>query len=75
MRAVEGAPEGWGERWGLVPFTAPCQACGEPLTTTVPVMLGNMPGLAAPVCRCGNERTPYGLLLGTLEAQPLSVRG
>lgn len=49
-------------RYGLTPFTAPCQECGERLTTTIPIAYGTLRGLRAPRCVCGNERTPYAVV-------------
>lgn len=57
---VHGAdPKLWAERYSLTPFTYPCGACGEPLTTTLPFANGPMRGLVAPRCLCGNEKPPY----------------
>jgi hypothetical protein len=52
-------PEAWAERYGIEPFSYPCSDCGKDLTTTVPFALGELRGLFAPACSCGNEQTPY----------------
>lgn len=49
----------WAKRHDLEPFTHPCGACGEPLTTSIPFAVGTLRGLVAPACRCGNTVTPY----------------
>lgn len=51
--------EAWAARHDLEPYTRPCSRCGAMLTTIRPFAVGTMRGLAAPVCACGNERTPY----------------
>jgi len=52
-------PQRWAERYDLTPFTGPCSDCGAMLTTTLPFVNGDLAGLAAPGCECGNENTPY----------------
>lgn len=54
-----GDPALWARRHGLEPFSHPCRDCGIVLTTTVPFAAGEMRGLVAPRCACGNEGTPY----------------
>jgi hypothetical protein len=49
----------WCARHDLEPYTRPCSRCGAGLTTTIPFAVGQMRGLMAPVCSCGNENTPY----------------
>lgn len=49
----------WSQRHDLEPYTRPCSECGAPLTTTVPFATGQMRGLLAPDCSCGNKNTPY----------------
>jgi len=56
-------PKRWCEVHGFTPFTAPCQECGLPLTTSLPMVWGKLRGMRAPVCVCGNTRTPYGVVL------------
>ena len=53
----------WTRRYGVEPFTAPCQDCGRPLTTTIPFAQGPLRGLKAPQCVCGQNSAPYALLL------------
>mgnify|MGYP000927363090 CR=1 FL=1 len=55
-------PKAWAARHELLPFTHPCDECGEPLTTTLPFAQGQFRGLRAPECSCGNEQTPYCLV-------------
>lgn len=52
-------PARWAKRFSLDPFTAPCGECGAPLETTVPIACGDLRGLRAPACKCGNVHTPY----------------
>jgi len=52
-------PAPWAERWGIEPFSHPCNECGLLLTTSVPFAVGTLRGLVAPRCVCGNERTPW----------------
>jgi len=51
--------EAWTARYGVVPYSHPCGRCGRVLRTTIPFVRGQMRGLKAPTCECGNERTPY----------------
>lgn len=53
----------WTRRYGVEPFSHPCSECGRVLTTTLPFAQGTLRGLEAPTCECGNERTPYAMLL------------
>jgi hypothetical protein len=55
--------EEWMRRYGVEPFTAPCQDCGTPLTTTIPFVEGTLRGLKAPRCVCGQDQAPYALVL------------
>lgn len=55
-------PKAWAKRYDLLPFTHPCDACGEPLTTTLPFAQGQLRGLRAPTCSCGNKQTPWCLV-------------
>lgn len=52
-------PEAWAARFGIEPFTHPCDGCGEPLSTTLPFASGELRGLIAPRCACGNDAPPY----------------
>jgi hypothetical protein len=51
--------EAWAKRYGIVPFTRPCIGCGQPMTTSVPFAQGQLRGLVAPRCSCGNPNQPY----------------
>lgn len=63
LLSVLGAdPEKWAAKFGLEPFSAPCSECGSILTTTIPCARGQLRGLRAPTCECGNKRTPYCLV-------------
>lgn len=44
--------EAWARRYGIQPFSTPCQ-CGEILTTTLPFARGTLRGLQAPECKNG----------------------
>ncbi len=52
-------PEKWARRFGLEPFTCPCQGCGSPRTTSVPFATKTLRGLVAPACKCGEKFNPY----------------
>lgn len=52
-------PAAWARRYDIEPLTAPCDACGALLTTTIPIAQGTLRGLRAPTCACGHERTPW----------------
>lgn len=54
--------EAWAKRWGIQPFSYPCSECGRMCTTSIPFAQGTLRGLQSPVCECGNERTPYGVV-------------
>lgn len=54
-----GDQERWSRRHGIERFSYPCSDCGMVLTTTIPFASGEMRGLVAPKCVCGNEGTPY----------------
>lgn len=56
-------PGRWAKRYGITPFTAKCGGCGRELTTSVPIFFRSWRGLAAPACECGNEDTPYCVML------------
>lgn len=51
--------EAWTARYGVEPFTHPCSECGAPCTTSIPFVQGELRGLQAPECECGNALTPY----------------
>lgn len=55
-------PEAWSRRFGVVPFEHPCSRCGALLRTTLPFVQGQLRGLRAPTCACGNERGPYAVV-------------
>ncbi len=61
---VHGAdPQRWAERHGFEPFESPCIECGALLKTTLPMTWGALRGMRAPTCSCGNDNTPYGVML------------
>lgn len=49
----------WAKRYDLEQYTCPCSECERPLTTSIPFASGQLRGLVAPKCECGNESTPY----------------
>lgn len=51
--------EEWIRRYGMEPFSYPCYHCARILTTSIPFAQGTLRGLQAPVCECGDEKTPY----------------
>jgi hypothetical protein len=53
----------WTNRYGVEAFSHPCSECGAMLTTSLPFASGTVRGLVAPVCGCGNDCTPYVVLL------------
>lgn len=71
MLAVLGIEaDAWGQRHGIEAFTAPCDECGRPLTTSVPFAWGERRGLVAPACECGNTHTPYCIAWSNLPSGP-----
>lgn len=50
--------EKWAKRYDLEPFSHSCSKCGVMLTTTLPIALGQLRGLMAPRCDCGNQESP-----------------
>jgi len=54
--------ESWAARYDIEPFAHPCHDCGKPLTTSIPFAVGELRGLLAPACACGNTNTPYCLV-------------
>lgn len=49
----------WAQRYGLEPLRHPCLRCGVILETTIPFAAGEIRGLIAPYCECGNTLVPY----------------
>jgi hypothetical protein len=62
LRVLGADPTKWAERYDLEPFSYPCGECGKVLATTVPFAYGQLRGLMAPRCECGNVGTPYCLV-------------
>jgi hypothetical protein len=54
-------PKKWADRYGIVPFSAPCPDCGEIVTTTIPIAVQTLRGLMSR-CICGHEGAPYCLV-------------
>lgn len=54
--------EAWSRRWGVEIFTHPCSECDYPCRTTIPFVQGQLRGLQAPPCPCGNDKTPFGVV-------------
>lgn len=54
--------EEWAIRHSIEVFSYPCSECDRMLTISMPFAQGQLRGLQAPPCECGNERTPYGLV-------------
>lgn len=53
-------PTRWAARYGIEPFSHPCNQCGTELSTTIPFAFQSLRGLMAPQCAtCGNAHTPY----------------
>jgi hypothetical protein len=52
-------PTAWAARFEIEPFTAACRRCKRALTTSQPFAYGQLRGLLAPPCACGNKNTPY----------------
>jgi hypothetical protein len=55
-------PEKWARKHCIEAFSHPCSECGRVLTTSIPFVQGQMRGLQAPPCECGNKQTPYGMV-------------
>ena len=49
----------WTRRYGVQPFEYPCYVCGRLLATSIPFAQGELRGLAAPQCACGDKQGPY----------------
>lgn len=45
----------WTERYGLEVKHGNCLACGDPMSTTIPIFSKTIRGLKAPQCECGVE--------------------
>ena len=54
--------EQWAKRYDIKPFEHPCDECGARLVTSLPFAVGQLRGLMAPACACGNAQTPYCLV-------------
>ena len=54
--------ETWTKRFGVLPFSYPCIDCGEVLHTSIPFVQGDLRGLQAPPCICGNTQTPFAIV-------------
>jgi hypothetical protein len=52
-------PGRWARRHGIEPFTVPCDGCGQPKTTTLPIARGALRGLLAARCGCGDPSDTY----------------
>ena len=50
-------PKRWADRFGIEPFIAPCQKCGQLSETILPLAMGPFRGLAID-CPCGSH-VPY----------------
>jgi len=50
--------ESWANRYGIQPFEHPC-ACGRVFKTTIPIRSGQLVGLMAENCECGNTDAPF----------------
>lgn len=59
LRVLGADPVQWAQRYELEQYTRPCSQCGARLTTSIPFVSGQMRGLLAPDCVCGNVNTPY----------------
>jgi hypothetical protein len=55
-------PERFAKRWGIEPFSIPCDGCGIMLTTDIPFATLIMRGLVAKYCKCGNLYPPYAVV-------------
>ena len=63
--------EEWTDRHGVEPFAHPCFECGRMLMTTIPFVQGHVRGLQAPRCECGNQCTPYAIVLDAEATGPV----
>jgi hypothetical protein len=52
----------WADRHRIEVFSHPCIDCGRPRTISMPFAQGELRGLQAPPCDCGNDQGPYGLV-------------
>lgn len=55
-------PAQWAKRWGLEPDLVPCHGCGKPRELTIPWQVGELRGLQAEPCECGEKFAPYCLV-------------
>lgn len=62
LRVLGQDPQAWALRYGLEPFSHPCDSCGATMTTSIPFACGSLRGLLAPACACGNRYPPYCLV-------------
>lgn len=51
--------EKWAKKHELEQFECPCSQCGQVLKASLPFVYGQLRGLVAPQCDCGNKNTPY----------------
>lgn len=54
--------EAWATRYDIEPVTVPCPTCGAPKVTSLPFAQGQLRGLAAPDCACGDKGRTYCLV-------------
>lgn len=66
--------ESWTRRYGVLPFDGACQRCARPCTTSRPFACGEMRGLAAPDCICGETRMPYAVVRDPKHGDLLDLR-
>jgi hypothetical protein len=59
LRVLGMDPKRWCDRFGIAPFSQPCDSCGRTMTTSIPFACGTLRGLLAPACVCGNQYPPY----------------
>ncbi len=62
LRVLGTSTEEWAKRYDIDPIEHPCGDCGKVLRTSLPFAYGELRGLMAPKCECGNEGTPYCLV-------------
>ena len=65
-------PQDWAKRYSLVPIEIPCRVCGEAMKTSQPIAIGDLRGLKAAVCVCGNEDTPYCFVMNPAKGDLIS---
>ncbi len=59
IRVLGADPEKWAKCYTLTPATVECYSCAAPRTTSIPFFAGQLRGLIAPTCPCGDDRGPY----------------